>query len=169
MFFCFFFWREQFLCSHWKRTVIMHMPLWKWPGVFNHELDKGMKCVPNVSLAQQYLSHGFCSTSIMTVLYDDWKREQTLNLQCISFSLWFTKDFFAFQSEPLKGKVERILHWRYVTLPVEGEIIPWFCDFGHNRRAVFKMTVESNYSIRIAMLGDWLKIQCEFFNPLETT
>ena len=49
--------------------------------------------------------------------------EQTLNVQCIPFSLWFTKDFVAFQSEPLKGKVERILHWRYVNLPVEGEII----------------------------------------------
>ncbi|XP_068699252.1 chromodomain-helicase-DNA-binding protein 4-like isoform X3 [Montipora foliosa] len=27
------------------------------------------------------------------------------------------------KSEPLKGKVERILHWRYVTLPVEGHLV----------------------------------------------
>lgn len=97
---------------------------------------------------------------------------QIPNFQCIkfSFSLWFTKDFFVFQSEPLKGKVERILHWRYVTLPVEGEIIyfSWLYDFGHSSRAVFKMTVESTVIIitplHLLCLVTGLKSSASFSN-----
>lgn len=38
----------------------------------------------------------------------------------LSVLVSYIKVIFYFQSEPLKGKVERILHWRYVNLPIEG-------------------------------------------------
>ncbi|XP_078374198.1 chromodomain-helicase-DNA-binding protein 4-like isoform X2 [Oculina patagonica] len=71
------------------------------------------------------------------------------------------------KSEPLKGKVERILHWRYVNLPVEGTSL----DSGENEELTEPETYETReFFVKWVDLSYWncswiTELQLEIYHP----
>lgn len=71
------------------------------------------------------------------------------------------------KSEPLKGKVERILHWRYVNLPVEGTVL----DADGNEELTEPETYETReFFVKWVDMSYWncswiTELQLEIYHP----